>query len=106
MHEKWTPEQRDAFRVQGRPFRLALARQTPEEKAQQRSQISESLNAEQLDHILHLWQSLAREMREISRVMQDVHADLALQVRQLKNEQEQEDIEDHGKPLPAVAVCR
>ena len=102
--KKWTPEQRDAFRVQGRPFRLALARQTPEEKAQQRDQMRVSLNAEQLDHALHLWKALYHEVREISRAMQGAHADLALQVRQLQDQQQHENTNDHGDSLPPMAV--
>lgn len=100
-NEKWTPEQRDAFRAQGRTFRLALARQTPKEKAQQREQMNASLNAEQLDHALHLWESLVHAVQELSRAMQGAHEDLAQKVGQMQDQQQQKDTDDHGCPLPA-----
>lgn len=104
MSEKWTPEQREALRIEGRPLRLALARQTPEEKAQQRAHMSEALNAEQVDHALHLWEAFALEVREVSTQMQAAHKDLAGQVRQLQDQHEHKDADDHdnhGEPLPA-----
>lgn len=84
---QWTSEEIAALRAQGRPFRLAFARQTPEEKAQQRDQMSASLNEEQLDHVLHLWEKLAIEAREMSTQMQALYESLALKVRQLQDQQ-------------------
>ena len=63
MQEAWTPEQIAAMRAEGRPLRLAFARQTPEQKAEQRRRMVRSL--QQTEGILSLWRELARAVREL-----------------------------------------
>ena len=97
MTDKWTPEQITALRADGQPFRLAVARQTADEKAAQRREMRQSLPGEQLDHVLHLWQCLARELQTISEALPRVHAILAEQIRQLPEQEQHKDTEknDH-----------
>ena len=75
MQEKWTPEQLAALRAHGRPMRLALARQTPAEKAEQRRRMAFSLQMQQIEKTLPLWEELRDAVRELRQAMEDAQKD-------------------------------
>jgi len=103
QENKWPPDLITALREAGRPQRLALARQTPEQKAGQRAQMRASF-PEPTEHALNVWQEFAQAVRELRQAVEAFHESLAQQVRPLDDQHQHDQKNEtrvHAESPPA-----
>jgi len=104
LPDRWTPDHITALREAGRPQRLALARQTPDQKVEQRVQMRASLALEQMERTERLWRMLAQTVTELRQAVEDFHESLAQQVRPLDDQHQHDQKNEtrvHLEPPPA-----